>query len=588
MDGPPDEHLVALLAEFAEAREAGEAVDAEAFLAAHPEGGEPLRRALAALERTESLMGEAHTDVPERLGPYRVVGELGRGGVGRVLEVEHDDRPGERLALKLLHVTLEGQPRARERFRREAEALARVDDPGVVAVLEAGQHGDRPFLVMEKVGGESLAWHLGQPGGGLEVPAAVRLVARLARTVHAAHEQGVLHRDLNPRNVLVRPDESPVLIDFGLVHQLDAATLTGSGDMLGTPQYMAPEQARGEAVDARCDVYGLGAILYELLTARAPRERGDSLSVLRAAGSRPLPAPRRLRPDVPKDLDTIVRRATSFRSARRYVDAAALADDLLRFGKGQPIQARPPGVAERAHDAWLLHGRALVAAGFVVLLAVTAWLLLHTSQADQERAVTEGYRLAAAARLAGNDEGLAATLAELADLVPGHDLLPFLRSQAGGELPEDDGTPLRQALAEAEALRRSGRPADAQARLEVAVSLRHGSPLLGVALALVAREAGDDDVARTQFERLATDLGQEPALHRALAELYREAGRHVDVIIAASSWAALAPEEPRPHLWLAEAHWRLGEGQAAARALDQADARGGDTSDLRALMAPPP
>ena len=216
------------LGEFVERRERGEALAAEDFAREKGGSGE-LLAALRALAATEALFPSGPLDLPARIGPYRVQGEIGRGGMGRVLAVVDPARPDAPLALKLLHVSLGAEPRALERFRREGQALERLQHPWIVRVHAAGVLDGRPYLAMEHVEGESLAAHVAEararvaagtparealrlPGEGTPLERAVRLVARIARAMEAAHREGVLHRDLNPRNVLVRAGGEPTLI----------------------------------------------------------------------------------------------------------------------------------------------------------------------------------------------------------------------------------------------------------------------------------------------------------------------------------------------------------------------------------------
>jgi len=550
MDEPAEDAIEALVARFVEARERGESVDPEAFAAAHPEGGERLRATLASVERAEGLFPSGAPDTPSRIGPYRVLGELGRGGMGRVLRVEHEDGPGRPLALKLLHVAL---PRSMERFRREGEALRRLDQPGVVRVVDTGLAGSLPYLVMELVEGESLAARIARArtsGDRPEPTDAARLVARIARAVHAAHEAGVLHRDLNPRNVLVRPDGEPVVIDFGLGRADDAPTMTGSGDMLGTPQYMAPEQARGERVDHRADVYGLGAILYELLTLEPPRSGDETLAILRAASSRPLPPPRRIDPGLPRPLDRIVRRATAYRRDWRTPDAATLADDLQRFAAGEPVAARAPGVLERAHHAWLLHGRAIAVVAVLALLVASAMIF---NREDIAPRVRELHEAVAVAWLDDDRAELTAATDAIEDLNDDDLMLDHLRALLDGRFVEASSDPGVAALAEGLRLRAAGEPAEALASLRIANNLLPNSPEILAAIAITAYEAGSLDFARSVLEAIARPLAASRTLHRTLAETYLALGLPDDAVLASTTAMKIDPDDPVSSALLARA-----------------------------------
>lgn len=573
MGQPERDAIEGLLAEYAERREAGEGLDPESFLAAHPEGGEALRAALASLAATESLFAEPLGGLPASVGPYRVLGELGSGGMGRVLRVAHEARPETELALKLLHGALETQPRALERFRREAEALQRVEHPGVVRVHDAGVSEGRPFLVMDLVRGESLATQLArerEQGTPLDAEAVARTIARLARAVAAVHAAGVLHRDLNPRNVLIREDGEPILIDFGLVHADATITLTGSGDLLGTPQYMSPEQARGERVDERADVYGLGAILHEMLSGEAPRGKGESLSVLREAGSRPLRPLRGLRGEVPRALLTITRRATSFVAARRSAGATALAEDLEAFVEGRSIHARPPGLLERGHDTWLLHARAIVATLLILLAGTSAWVLSRPAPHDVEAQLVDLHHAAAVAWL---DQDLAAfpDIADaLEELDPAGVMPAHLRALANGRLLEDPEDPLLSALVDALRHRAAGRGEEAFRSVEIAWNINRWAPEVVAVVALLAYETGRSAEATEVLESVSPFLGSSWRLHLTLAELYAEAERPSDVLKAASIGSQLAPANARLWELRAQAHRALGDDDAADEAAAEA------------------
>jgi hypothetical protein len=280
---------------------------------------------------------------PRQLGPYRVVREVGRGGMGAVYEVRHPDLPDRALALKLMLGEPDGVALAR--FEREGQLLARVRHRGVLMVHHAGRLQEGPYLVTDLVVGSSLA---GLARAGAVAPRrAAELVRDLADAVAAMHAAGVLHRDLKPDNVLLREEDgSPVLLDFGIARDLAAQRLTATGTVIGTPSYMAPEQAEGgspAALDARVDVYGLGGLLFFLLADRAPHAAATPLmSIKRALVDEPA-WPSRDRADVPAELEGILRRAMAHQRDDRYPTAAALRDDLARWLAGQrPAAPAPP------------------------------------------------------------------------------------------------------------------------------------------------------------------------------------------------------------------------------------------------------
>jgi WD40 repeat protein len=300
---------------------------------------------------------------------YEVLREVGRGGMGVVYEARQLGL-NRTVALKMILAGGHAGAEERARFRREAEAAARLQHPHIIQVYEVGEAGDRPFIALEYLAGGSLADRLG--GGPLPAREAAQLVQALAGAVHAAHRGGVVHRDLKPANVLLTADGTPKVTDFGLAKRLDSSTKqTATGAILGTPGYMAPEQAggRGHEVGPAADVYALGAILYECLTGRPPFRAATPLeTMLQVLTEEPVP-PTRLRPGVPADLETVCLTCLAKEPARRYASAEALAEDLGRFLAGEPIRARPLSGLEWA-IRWARRRPALAAAYVLTVLAL--------------------------------------------------------------------------------------------------------------------------------------------------------------------------------------------------------------------------
>jgi outer membrane protein assembly factor BamB len=288
------------------------------------------------------------------------------------------------------------------RFKAEAEAVAKLQHPHIVQIHEVGDAGGYPFFSLEYVEGGSLAARL----DGTPVPPrkAAEWVEPLARAVHAAHKAGIIHRDLKPGNILLTADGSPKITDFGLAKQLDREHgHTRTGAIVGTPSYMAPEQAAGKKdVGLAADTYALGAILYEMLTGRPPFRAETALdTVLQVISAEPVP-PRALVPKVPRDLETVCLKCLEKDPTRRYADAEALADDLRRFLNDEPIRARRPGLTERA-GRWVRKQRRSVlvagatAAASVLLIAAAffAWSWYAESQLGSIRLTTDGPALTA-------------------------------------------------------------------------------------------------------------------------------------------------------------------------------------------------
>src|SRR5438034_3655236 len=323
----------------------------------------------------------ASAPVVRQIGDYEILEELGRGGLGVVYKARHRAL-GRDVALKML---LGGQfagPDYLQRFQAEARAVAQLTHPHIVQLYDSGEYRGQPCFAMEFVEGGSLSDRLeGKP----QPPAqAAQWLSTLARTVHYAHERGIVHRDLKPSNVLLTRDGQLKVCDFGVAKHLDGSELkTQTGQLVGTPEYMAPEQAGGHAqtTGPAADVYSLGAILYALLTGRPPFQGAAALETLEQVRTREPVSPSRLQPGVPRDLGTICLKCLEKEPHRRYASAAALADDLDQFLGGKSIQARPAGPLERGWK-WSRRRPALAALLLVLLLvgsvgfpgAVWLWL----------------------------------------------------------------------------------------------------------------------------------------------------------------------------------------------------------------------
>lgn len=312
---------------------------------------------------------------------YELLGELGRGGMGVVYKARQVSLK-RLVALKMIRDAAFAGPEDLARFQIEAEAIASLQNPNIVQIYEIGKVSGSPYFSLELVEGGNLARKLaGQP---LAFREAADLAATLARAVHSAHLRGVVHRDLKPANVLLTEEGIPKITDFGLAKQLDSADDSlEDGAVVGTPAYLPPEQAAGahDEVGPLSDVYSLGAVLYELLTGRPPF-RGESISdtLVMVLYDEPVP-PTRLRPKVPRDLETICLKCLAKDPAKRYESALALAEDLQRWLDGDPIRARPIG---RLETAWRWCRRNPVPTS--LLLAVTlgaAFGLYHLTQLSE-------------------------------------------------------------------------------------------------------------------------------------------------------------------------------------------------------------
>jgi eukaryotic-like serine/threonine-protein kinase len=317
-----------------------------------------------------------------RLGDYELLNEIARGAMGVVLEAKQISL-GRVVAIKMLLTGQLASDAEVARFHAEAESAAHLDHPHILPIYEVGEHLGEHYFSMKLIEGGNLSQRI--RNSALPPSAAARLMEKVARAVHFAHQHGILHRDLKPANILLDGDSHPYVADFGLAKRIERdAGLTQSGAILGTPSYMAPEQARAEKIlTTAVDTYALGAILYELLAGQPPFRAGTSLeTVMLVLGQEPEP-PSRLRPGVPRDLETICLKCLQKDPHKRYASAEALADDLARFLEGRPIMARPVGRLERS---WRWCRRNPVVAAFSA--AAVAGVLAAALLLNQERSRT--------------------------------------------------------------------------------------------------------------------------------------------------------------------------------------------------------
>ncbi len=339
--------------------QAGEKPDRQALLRDHPE----LASALDCLEALEMLAPSAPENsplaspaadaeatpnaLPHDFGPYELVREIGRGGMGVVYEARQKglDRS---VAVKMILAGHLASPELVRRFHAEAKAAARLRHANIVHIHEVGQLHGQDFFAMEYIDGESLAQRIAR--GPVDATTAVRLTATVARAVEHLHQQGIIHRDLKPSNILLDAGGQPYVSDFGLAKIfVTGSDMTATGVIAGTPSYMAPEQASGRRAEIgpATDVYSLGAILYELLTGVPPFRAESPLDTLMEVLSSDPPMPRSLDRHIPRGLELICLKCLAKEPRERYASAAELADDLDRFARGEVLDLRPPTLPQR-------------------------------------------------------------------------------------------------------------------------------------------------------------------------------------------------------------------------------------------------
>lgn len=553
-----DERLEMLLAEFWGRREAGEPITPATFTAEHPAAAERLRPALDAMLATAGMLPD--TGLPAQIGRWRVRARLGRGATGEVFAVE--DAAGVTFALKRLLPHAAALQRANERLRREAHVLGELRHPNLVAVVEVGDDaaGGVPFVVMEHVAGGTLAAWLERarrdgreraadtlPGPGGTWQRIAKFVGALANGVATAHAAGVLHRDLKPGNVLLRADGSPVVVDFGLAAGAAAATLTATGDVLGTPNYMAPEQARGEQATPASDVYGLGSILFEMLTLQPPRQGSDPLQVLTEARHRLPPTPRTIDRSVPRELDLITRSAMAFRRRHRPVDAATLGKALELVAAG----GRPIGLtltwSQQAAEFLQRRRTPLLTASVAVVVALVAWLAVAGYGASRTEALRKARIAAAECHLDDDKAGLATAVATLAD----HGESALLAWLTGTRSEHAD--PFVQRLRAGEL----ALPDDAKAAEEQfagALAIVPDAPIAIAWRAVAAARAGLDDLAERELLSAIRLLPGSVRLRVELGRLLRKTKRSPEALTVLRAAIALPRADATTWHELANAH----------------------------------
>ena len=346
-------------------------------------------------------------------GDYEIIREIARGGMGVVFEARQASL-NRKVALKMILAGQLADEDAVRRFYIEAEAAANLDHPGIVPIYEVGQHEGQHYFSMGFVEGQSLSQRVAN--GPLPSREAAALMVKVAEAIEYAHQRGVIHRDLKPANILLDRAGNPRVTDFGLAKKVQGDSgLTGSGQIMGTPSYMPPEQAGGKRGDVgpAADVYALGATLYALVTGRPPFQAATAMeTVLQVLSDEPVP-PRRLNPSVPRDLETSILKCLEKEPVKRYASASALAEDLRRYLAGEPILARPVGPPERA---WRWCRRNPIVAGAVGLVAaalvVVAVLSLLYADRQTRLATSESLRADERTRHGAEQARAAASLRE--------------------------------------------------------------------------------------------------------------------------------------------------------------------------------
>ncbi|WP_167546601.1 serine/threonine protein kinase [Stieleria maiorica] len=391
IDAPMEAEIAELLDRYLTDRQRGVAPPRDQWLAEHPEHAQRLAECLDAAE----LFGRAETDgfdlppesgfpepgLPESIGDYEILSELGRGGMGVVYEAR--EKSLDRIvALKVMRFGIV-DPSALDRFRREAETAGALHHTNIVPVYATGREGDTSWYAMQRIEGESLAARILRTRRASSQPqleAILDVGIQAADALSHAHERDVVHRDVKPANLILDHEDRVWLTDFGLARRLVDAGATITGAILGTPRYMSPEQAdlRAPDVDHRSDIYSLAATLYEMATGRPPFEGEDPLELITKIRHDDPPGLRTLRSDLPRDLEVVLQKAMEKDARRRYQSAAEFADDLRAVRDDHPIHARPLSILEKAARWGRKHQtRVRVAAAAMTVTAMLIAALLY-------------------------------------------------------------------------------------------------------------------------------------------------------------------------------------------------------------------
>lgn len=498
---------------------------------------------------------------------YRTGILVGRGGMGEVYRAWDPvlERP---VALKYLRVS---DPDQVARLQQEARAQARIDHPAVCRVYEVGDEEGRPFIAMQFVDGRQLD----EAAADMSLEQKVVVVREVAEAVQAAHAAGLIHRDLKPANILVATDGDgrprPYVLDFGIAREQEVAGLTATGQVIGTPGYLSPEQARGETttLDRRTDVFSLGVILYELLTGRRPFRGESQVEVLMALLTREPEPPRRLAPWVPRDLETVILRCLEKEPDRRYPSARELADDLGRWLLGEPVLSRRTGPVDRMVRRVRRHPAVAAMAALLVVLA-TAGAAKYTVDLGQQRRLAESARADAESLVGFMLRDLFNGLEPLGRL----DLLDAVAEEADGYYRRFKATDLapEQRVQRAIVLRNLAGVRDAQGHLELALDdHRRAAELLENAVAGGDAPTGWLAELATARSEVAESLQELGDLDGCLRELER--GLAIARRLTAVEPTTLDGQQVLVELLINRAWARRERGDTEAALADLDDAR---------------
>ncbi len=502
---------------------------------------------------------------PTKIGTYEVLNTIARGGMGVVYRVK-DPKLGREVALKMMRSGSWFTSEEQDRFLREAHLMAELAHPGIVPVHDMGIVDGVPYYTMDLVSGRFLDKYIRDEK--LSLQAIVRLFVEICGIVHYAHMKGVVHRDLKPKNILVTPVGRPMIFDFGIARltrvNLKKEMTTISGVIMGTPSYMAPEQALGRVkeIDTRSDVYALGVILYELMTGRKPFSSDETLTLLRAIVEDDPPRPSRYAVKLPVDLECIILKAIAKEKERRYATVDALAVDLKRFLGGRPVEAHADTAWYRMQKWIRRHEELALTAGaaLLLLLFVAGWSFWHLYQAKQvaegERVRADGEKNKAVAALdqLKNEQEAREKKAMAEALLTSAQRLSNLDDKLGilEQALALDPTHIQAHLRRGTLLHQSGRLGEALEAFEVVVRLDPNIPQAFFGIGMVKKSQERYPEALAAFDK-AIDLDEDwIAVHITRAEMLQRLGRLDEALVSFDRVVVLNPK-------FSQAHYRRGQ-----------------------------